>query len=415
MALDVDLADRVDQRVAGRRDGAALARALLLLAGEDAAVEGEAQIVIGLRQHRGDAAGGVEGEPVLPDVERLAARPGRRCRASAPACQAMIRPGRRAAAASKKASQSMPGARVANSARARSATRVRVLRGDRLGMGAGDLGFEIEDAAGAGLGVGHAHQGQHLADIGAVGRRGPGPSPARRRDNNRGPAGRGRPGADRRMLRFGSCRPWATKTPNRFSVPKLVAFSGSTSARMLAPSAAESSRRSGDGVDPGEHGLQRRGAARVDRGAVEIGGVIIGDPALVAAGGGIVAAGAGDDLDVAPLDQQGGGEEGADRGAVGRDLGVRCASRHWHNDRSRRRARRPCRCRRRRRRRRRLGGGLGDGGGGDEQGGGGEEHETGHGIVRSCGGRIGRPLEARAAPRLAHSTEAPLPIDRRRG
>ena len=51
VALDVDLADRVDQRAAGRGDGAALARALLLLAGEDAAVEGEAQIVIGLRQH----------------------------------------------------------------------------------------------------------------------------------------------------------------------------------------------------------------------------------------------------------------------------------------------------------------------------------------------------------------------------
>ena len=49
---------------------------------------------------------------------------------------------------------------------------MRVLRGDRVDMGAGDLGLELEDARGAGLGIGNAHQGQHLADIGRDRRRG---------------------------------------------------------------------------------------------------------------------------------------------------------------------------------------------------------------------------------------------------
>src|SRR6202008_203841 len=70
--LDVDLADRVDQGAAGRGDRAALARALLLRAGGPPGEEGEATVVPGQGQPRGHAAGGVEGEPVLPDLERLA-------------------------------------------------------------------------------------------------------------------------------------------------------------------------------------------------------------------------------------------------------------------------------------------------------------------------------------------------------
>ena len=76
--LDVELADRVAQRGAGGGQGAALARPLRLLAGEGAAVKAEAQIVIGAGQDGGHAAGGVEGQPVLPGLDRLAADQGRK-------------------------------------------------------------------------------------------------------------------------------------------------------------------------------------------------------------------------------------------------------------------------------------------------------------------------------------------------
>ncbi len=79
-------------------------------------------------------------------------------------------------------------------------------------------------------------------------------------------------------------------------------------------------------------------------------------------------AGAGDDLDVALLDQQGGGQEGADRGAVGGDLGagapaaigvmIEAVAGRGGSCRCRRRRRRPRRgpkAGRRRRRRRRAG------------------------------------------------------------
>ena len=58
----------------------------------------------------------------------------------------------------------------------------------------------------------------------------------------------------------------------------------------------------------------------LDRRAVQIGGIIIGDAAPVRAGRGIAPRGARDDVDVALLDEQGGGQEGADPGPVGRDL-----------------------------------------------------------------------------------------------
>ena len=122
MPLDIDPADRIEEGVAGRLDGAAVERALPLLAGESAAEEGEAQVVIGLRQHRGHAAGGVKGEPVLPRVERLAGDEG------GDAADRLGMPGDdplwpARLAPSKKASQSIPGARAANSPRAQVCTR----------------------------------------------------------------------------------------------------------------------------------------------------------------------------------------------------------------------------------------------------------------------------------------------------
>ena len=145
MALDVDPADRVGERAAGRLDRAALARALLLLAGEDAAVEGEAQIVIGLRQHGGEAGGGVEGEPVLPDLERLARDQ------SGDAADRLGVPGDDPVLAGElggveEGAPVDPRRAVANSARRPALDGVRVLRGDGVGMGAGDPGLEIEDA-----------------------------------------------------------------------------------------------------------------------------------------------------------------------------------------------------------------------------------------------------------------------------
>ena len=68
----------------------------------------------------------------------------------------------------KKASQSMPGALRGEFGAAPGLHAVRVLRGDRVDMGARDLGLELEDALGARGGVGHAHQRQHRGDIGAV-------------------------------------------------------------------------------------------------------------------------------------------------------------------------------------------------------------------------------------------------------
>ena len=171
----------------------------------------------------------------------------------------------------------MPGARVAKSARAQVWTRVRVLRGDRVGMGAGDLGLEIEDALGARLGVGHAHQGQHRGDIGAVA------------------------GADLDHLRrvgeiiiaVGQAEA-ALQQIGEVAVRLLQALGDEDAEQILgaeagrveridvgahacAPSAAESARRSEIAAIRARQRLQRRGAARVDRGAVEIGGIIIGD------------------------------------------------------------------------------------------------------------------------------------------
>ena len=88
---------------------------------------------------------------------------------------------------------------------------------------------------------------------------------------------------------------------------------------MLAPKAAESCAAVLDGGDALEVRLERLRSPTVDRRRVQIGGIIIGDPTLVAAGGGAAAHRVGDDRVVALLDQHRGGEEGADRGAIGRD------------------------------------------------------------------------------------------------
>ena len=138
MALDIDAPDRVDQGAAGRLDGAALARALLLLAREDSAVEAEAQIVIGRGQDGGKAAGGVEGEPVLPDFERLAGdeRGDAAHRIGMPGDDPLLagKPGGREEGVPVHAGRSGrefgPGPGL---------DPVRVLSGDGLGMGAGDL------------------------------------------------------------------------------------------------------------------------------------------------------------------------------------------------------------------------------------------------------------------------------------
>ena len=168
MPLDIDPADRVEEGVAGRLDGAAVERALLLLAGESAAVEGEAQVVIGLRQHRGHAAGGVEGEPVLPGVERLAGDEGGDAadRLGMPGDDPLLAGEARALEKGVPVDPRRAGGELAAGPGLHP---VRVLRGDRVDMGAGDLGLEVEDARRAGLRIGKAHQGQHLADIGPVG------------------------------------------------------------------------------------------------------------------------------------------------------------------------------------------------------------------------------------------------------
>ena len=62
--------------------------------------------------------------------------------------------------------------------------------------------------------------------------------------SSRDPAGPGRPAAGTACCGPGSCSPCATHTPNRCSVWKLVAFSGSTSARIVPPIARASARRS---------------------------------------------------------------------------------------------------------------------------------------------------------------------------
>ena len=77
-----------------------------------------------------------------------------------------------------------------------------------------------------------------------------------------------------------------------------------------------------DRVDPREHRPQRRGAARVDPGLVEIGRIIIGDAALVGARGRMGARGAGDDLAVAAVDHVGEIDERADPRAVAGHLGM---------------------------------------------------------------------------------------------
>ena len=101
--------------------------------------------------------------------------------------------------------------------------------------------------------------------------------------SSRDPAARGRPAAGTACCVPGPCIPCATNTPNRCSVWKLVAFSGSTSARMVPPMARASARRSAIAAMAVERRLQRRQALRLDAGFVHEAGVEVGDLARVSA------------------------------------------------------------------------------------------------------------------------------------
>ena len=142
------------------------------------------------------------------------------------------------------------------------------------------------------------------------------------------------------MVRVGSFRPWVTNRPNRFSVQKLVAFSGSTSAAQARAECGGEITDVGDRVDAAEMRVERSEADPVERGGVEISGIIIGDLALVGAGRGIGAAGAGDDLGIAAVDDLTDHLEGAEAGPVGRDLRRRAPGAVGVDDRNRR----PGRC-----------------------------------------------------------------------
>ena len=267
------------------------------------------------------------------------------------ACQATIRPAPPSRAASKKASQSMPGARVANSARRQVCTRCGSCAATASAWARAILVSRSKMRCGAGLGVGHAHQRQHLADIGAVAVADPGH--------------RRRVGEIIIAVRQAEA---ALQQIGHVAVRLLQPLGDEHAEQILGAEAGRVQR-----IDVGAHAgaerggerrgglaiawirasmrLQRRGAAarRSRRGRDRRRNNRRSARALLPAAG-LPRAGAGDDLDVALLDQQGGGQEGADRwsGRPGSRCG--CASRHWHKDRSRRRARRPCRCRRRRRR-----------------------------------------------------------------
>ena len=97
--LDVELAERLADRLAGEIDPALPALALLLRAGEHAAVEREGLVDEGLGRIGRGALDGVEGQVVLPDRERLAADELRdaRDRARLPGSELALLPEARAA------------------------------------------------------------------------------------------------------------------------------------------------------------------------------------------------------------------------------------------------------------------------------------------------------------------------------
>ena len=70
VARDVDLADLVGERPAGRRHGALPAILLLRRAGKDGAVESEILLVDGVRQHRGVAVERADDQLVLQHLQR---------------------------------------------------------------------------------------------------------------------------------------------------------------------------------------------------------------------------------------------------------------------------------------------------------------------------------------------------------
>ena len=164
------------------------------------------------------------------------------------------------------------------------------------------------------------------------------PCPARRTDNNRDRACRARPGADR----GGSVRRFQALGDEQ---AEQILGEEIGRVQRIDVGAQRRAERGGevaavcDGVDAREDRLQRRGAARVDPGAGRARRHKNRRSALVGAGGGIGAGGAGDDLAVAPSSTSP-SEERADRWCGRRAFRRGRARRRWRSGRSRRPARR---------------------------------------------------------------------------
>ena len=216
-------------------------------------------------------------------------RPARKCRASGAGCQAMIL---LLAAELGGVEEGVPvdagGAASRNRRGPRFATRVRVLRGDRARHGRGRS----------------SSRGRRCARREPPHRRCPSASTSgryrrdrwsrtcdhvrrRRRDNSRGRAGRGRPAADRR-----SCGPAPAGPARRTGRTDSRYRSWWRSADRHRRAAWRRARRKARGGPRSHRSAARSGwSGAMPRasmpGRVQIGGVKIGDLALVAAGGGI--------------------------------------------------------------------------------------------------------------------------------
>ena len=178
----------------------------------------------------------VEGQLVLPRLERLASRPARRARDRRPAARRRTSAALPSRAASRSAAQSMPGAFFANSARVQGLCALATSSlCSRVACAWAILVSRSKMRSARACGVGDARRACRIVrDVGAVFVRDARPCSASA-DEVIVAVGHAEPALQQVGQRLARLfRPCVTNRPNRFSVWKLVALSGSTSARKRA-------------------------------------------------------------------------------------------------------------------------------------------------------------------------------------